>query len=90
MASKKDSGSKANGSTRSTVTPEQFVLAWQGSATIDEVADKLDMTRMSVRQRAYSYRRKGVPLKSMRSSSRRIDWDALKELAAGAPTSAEA
>lgn len=79
---KADNGS--NGKTR--IAPEDFVIAWQGAVTIDEVADKLGMTRMSVRQRAYSYRRKGVPLKSMRSSARKVDWDALRDLAYSAAT----
>ena len=89
MANKKDSGKKTNGTARKIVTPEEFVLAWQGSETLDEVADKLEMSRMSVRQRAYSYRQHRVPLKSMRSSSRRVDWDALRAIAITADPTVE-
>lgn len=79
---KKETKTNDNGSNGSAkITPEDFVIAWQGGSTIDEVADKLGMSRMSVRQRAYSYRRKGVPLKSMRSSTRKVDWGALRDLA---------
>lgn len=79
MSKKETKTSEGNGKVR--IAPEDFVIAWQSSTTIDEVAVKLDMSRMSVRQRAYSYRRKGVPLKSMRSSVRRVDWEALRDLA---------
>lgn len=75
---------KSNGATR--VNPQEFVLAWQESETIDDVAERLGMNKMSVRQRAYSYRRKGVPLKSMRTGANKVDWESLVALAnASAP-----
>jgi len=76
-----------NGASKVIVTPEEFVLAWQESDTIDAVAERVGMNKMSVRQRAYSYRRKGVPLKSMRTGANKVDWESLKALAtASAPS----
>ena len=49
----------------SSVTPEGFVRAWQGAASLAEVAEKCSMTAMAVSSRAAAYRRMGVPLKTM-------------------------
>jgi len=76
-----------NGASKVKVNPQEFVLAWQESDTIDDVAERLGMNKMSVRQRAYSYRRKGVPLKSMRTGANKVDWESLKALAAASAPS---
>ena len=76
-----------NGTSKVIVTPQEFVLAWQESDTIEAVSERLGMNKMSVRQRAYSYRRKGVPLKSMRASANKVDWESLKALAAASAPS---
>ena len=70
-----------NGTAKVKVQPREFVVAWQECETIDEVAERLGMNKMSVRQRAYSYRRMGVPLKSMRTGANKVDWKDLRDLA---------
>lgn len=50
---------------RSPVTPEEFVLTWQSSATVEEAAKRLGMLVNTANARANSYRKKGVKLKHM-------------------------
>lgn len=49
------------------VTSEMFVLAWQAGASATAVAAKLGMDRRTASQYAGFLRRKGVPLKCMRT-----------------------
>lgn len=64
------------------VTPEEFVHAWQGSKSMDEVAEKTGLRIESVRARGHRFRKKGVPLKKFASQGRpATDWAALKKLA---------
>ena len=46
------------------VTAEDFVIAWQTSHTVREVAGRLRMWAPSVRSRAVFYRKSGIWLKS--------------------------
>jgi len=55
------------------VSPEAFVRAWQSSETAGEVASKVRMPRARVFSRAAWYRRKGVRLKKLRRSSRKLN-----------------
>ena len=69
---------------RKEFTPEEFVVAWQSSASAAEVKRKLD-TPASVHalaQRAWRYRRRGVSLKRMPKGRPVMDWEGLKGLAA--------
>jgi hypothetical protein len=45
------------------ISPEQFVRAWQACNSLEEVAQKLDMTKNACKTRASLYRERGVPLK---------------------------
>jgi transposase len=64
------------------VTPEQFVVAWQTSATIAEVAVRVGMPEAIASARAGDYRKKGIPLKRMpRGRKGRLDVQGLKALA---------
>jgi hypothetical protein len=65
-------------------SPEQFVLTWQQSTTLREVAKKLRMERGACRVRASRYRRQGVPLKELAEplDMLPLDWHALAKYAA--------
>jgi len=64
------------------VTPEEFVRAWQASKSLAEVAEKTGMRVESVRARGFRFRKKGVPLHSFGATGRpATDWEALKKLA---------
>jgi transposase len=64
------------------VTPEQFVVAWQTSATVAEVAGRVGMPEATASARATDYRRKGINLKRMRRGRKgRLDVEGLKALA---------
>jgi hypothetical protein len=61
--------------------PEKFVLVWQQSQSVEEVAKKLNMPRAIVSARASGYRAQGVHLKKMPRKKRSgIDVDALNKL----------
>ena len=66
------------------LTPENFVRTWQESSTVQEVADKLSLSKANVSHRASRYRKKGVPLKAMGGRGHvgaPIDWKKLAEIA---------
>jgi hypothetical protein len=62
-------------------TPREFVEAWQGSASVAEVAAKLGRRRSAVRLRARRYRQRGIPLKDL-PPDEPTDWDELARYAA--------
>jgi hypothetical protein len=76
---------------RRRIGAEEFVTIWQTSSTIEEVALRLheeetssgDNLRLQLSARAYSLRRKGIPLKHMKkgSSALRLDVEQLANLA---------
>lgn len=67
---------------RKSVTPEEFVRAWQGSSSMAEVAEKTGLRVESVRARGHRFRKRGVPLKKLAAQGRpATDWEALKKLA---------
>lgn len=71
---------------RYNLKPEEFVTAWQTSASVQEVADKFGMPRDIVSARASSYRKVGVKLKKMRDSRsdlKGVDFDTTRSLASG-------
>lgn len=70
------------------VSPEEFVKAWQSSTSIDEVAAKTHMKPFSVVARASRYRKLGVKLKQFERTGRRrsLDIAALNELCEVAKT----
>jgi hypothetical protein len=45
------------------VQPQDFVLIWERSESVEEVAEATGMNPNAVRTRAYFYRKKGVNLK---------------------------
>jgi hypothetical protein len=65
------------------VTPRQFVQAWQESASLAEVAQKVRSKKNACRVRAYRYRQRGVPLKEFPPVEiEATDWDELADYAA--------
>ena|SRR5947209_1201377 len=44
-------------------SPEAFVAAWQASASLAEVAQRVGARKNACRMRAWRYRKMGVPLK---------------------------
>src|SRR5438067_13691033 len=66
----------------STITPRQFIEAWQGSSAVAEVAQKLRMKKNQVRVRACRYRQRGVPLKEyVPAELPVVDWPGLAQYA---------
>ncbi len=68
---------------RSKITPEEFVRAWQTSANVSEVADKLGIPKENCMVRASTYRYLGIKLKHMpRGNVKSIDVAKLNEIIA--------
>ena len=66
---------------RPSVSPRDFVVAWQTGETIQEVAEATGMTETAASRRASSYRKRGVSLKLFRRGRGNTNWAALSELA---------
>lgn len=62
------------------VTPEQFVMAWEASASAQECADKLKMPKPIVLARASSYRKDGINLKKMKRGVNGLNIGQLNDL----------
>jgi len=78
----KNANTKTATIANSAVDPKAFVEAWQHSATVDEVADKLKVDKSTVQRRAHYFRKRGVPLKAMSAAGQyKIDWAELAEFA---------
>lgn len=60
------------------VTPEEFVRAWQSSESTDEVAKKTGRKASACQVRASAYRKRGIKLKYF--STGRVDVDALNKI----------
>jgi hypothetical protein len=60
--------------------PEKFVLAWEESQSVEEVAKKLNMPKDIVKARASGYRAQGVHLKKMPRIKTGVDIDFLNKL----------
>lgn len=74
-------GKKKKKRTRYNVSPEEFVVAWQRSETVQEVCDRLGMPKANVLARASNYRSRGVILKEMpRGRSRHLEVEKLNRL----------
>ena len=67
--------------TKSDISPELFISAWQKAESIEMLAADLGETQARVLNRGYRFKQRGVPLKSLRTS-RGYNWDDLAELAA--------
>ena len=66
-----------------TVTPREFIAAWQKGESLAEVARDLGVTPTSAQQRASTYRKQGVMLKHFpRTHANYLDWDELRKFAA--------
>jgi hypothetical protein len=66
-----------------TVSPRQFIQAWQTSTALAEVAAKVRLNKNACRVRAYRYRQLGVPLKEFPPVEVELpDWGELAEYAA--------
>lgn len=66
-----------------TVSPREFIRAWQGSSSVAEVAQKVRSKKNAVRVRAYRYRKLGIPLKVFPEVEiEPTDWDELARYAA--------
>jgi transposase len=63
------------------MSPEDFVRVWQRSNSITEVADHFEREYSTIYQKAKAYRKAGIPLKEMPRSRRKLDINALKQLA---------
>lgn len=60
---------------------EEFVVAWQSSATLAEAAKKAGTSTRAASTRAFNMRKAGVPLQKFGDGGERIDVDALTKLA---------
>jgi hypothetical protein len=66
-----------------TVSTEEFIKAWQTSATTAEVCKKTGQTNSAASSRARLLRKIGIPLKKMRMGrTAKMDLEAMKKLAA--------
>ena len=62
---------------------EDFIRAWQGAETVDEVAKKLGIKSETARSRASGYVAKGIMLKKLSGTrGHKLDLEALTQLAA--------
>ena len=59
---------------------ERFVMTWQTSSNVKEVAEKLGVSYAAAHSRAHLFRRRGVKLKTMVKCDG-TDWNALRALA---------
>jgi biotin operon repressor len=50
-----------------TVDPEEFVKAWQTAVSVNEVADRLGISKLGASVKASHLRKEGVPLKKFRT-----------------------
>jgi hypothetical protein len=65
-----------------TVSPREFIRAWQTSSALAEVAAKVRLNKNACRVRAYRYRQLGVPLKEFPPVEVELpDWDELAQYA---------
>jgi hypothetical protein len=65
-----------------TVSPREFIKAWQESSSVAEVASKVRSRKGAVRVRTYRYRQKGIPLKVFPPVEvEPTDWDELARYA---------
>lgn len=61
------------------IGPLEFIDTWQNATTPTEVAEKLRMPLNAVLARAYSYQRRGVPLRRLKAMGH--NWAELAEFA---------
>ena len=61
------------------LSAEAFIRVWQTASSVDDVAAKTKIDRMSACRRASVYRKMGIPLKKFSRGPRRLD---VKRLAA--------
>jgi hypothetical protein len=67
-----------------TVSPREFIKAWQESSSVAEVAQRIRSKKNACRVRAFRYRQEGVPLKVFPEVIiEPTDWDELSRFAAG-------
>ena len=67
----------------------EFVRVHQASASLEEVAQKLNISPSLAQSRANIARKKGVALKKFpRAAASRVDWKALNEFAGACEASA--
>ncbi len=64
----------------STVTPEQFVHAWQAADSVKAVMKATGLSYTAVSRRVSDYRNKGVNLKKLTHPRRTINVDALNKI----------
>ena len=63
------------------LTHEEFVAAWQASATLAEAAQRARVTGREASLRAAHMRKAGVPLKKFKEVAARLDVGKLTEIA---------
>jgi hypothetical protein len=63
------------------IPADKFVIAWQTSSSIKEVQNKIGGNANNLYQRAYRYRKLGIPLKHFYSATDTLDVERLTELA---------
>lgn len=63
-----------------TVDPAEFVRVWQESASLAEVAARMQVTKMAAAVRACKYRKKGINLKMFTIKAKPIDSTQVTEL----------
>lgn len=57
------------------VTPKEFIKAWEESESLNEVAGKVGLTYWGVNARACYYRKKGIKLKRLTGKNGRPGLD---------------
>ncbi|MDH3673380.1 MAG: hypothetical protein OES46_19845 [Gammaproteobacteria bacterium] len=65
---------------RTNTTPEEFVTAWQGNGSLEDVATALGCSKGAAVARAKSYIKRGVELRTDHFPRTRIDTTALNDL----------
>lgn len=63
------------------VSAEEFIVTWQGAASLADVAKRLKITEGGASVRACHYRRRGIPLRCFPRGRRPLDVAALARVA---------
>lgn len=66
------------------LTAEEFIRLWQTAVSLKEFASKSGVSQRIASERAYTYRRKGIPLKkfpAIGGGRKKLDLESLADLA---------
>lgn len=71
---------KAKQRKRSNCTADQFVEAWTAANSVEEVMEKVNLSKYTVYSRVSSYRKRGVHLKRMNRKRAKLDVERLNAI----------